>query len=50
MFKTDCEINSWTASWIEGNYDWVSSATAECTENYNIDDVVFTAEIGRAHV
>lgn len=43
MYKVDCEINTWTASWIEDNYDWVSSASADCTENYNVDDVVFTA-------
>ena len=43
MHKTDCEINNWVASWMVGEYDWVSNATADCEENYGVDDVVFSA-------
>ena len=40
--KTDCEINNWVASWMVGNYDWVTDATASCEENYQVDDIVFS--------
>ena len=43
MHKTDCEINNWVASWMVGEYDWVSNATADCEENFGVDDVVFSA-------
>ena len=43
MYKTDCEINNWVASWMVGEYDWVSNATADCEENFGVDDVVFSA-------
>lgn len=43
MKKVDCEINNWVASWMVGNYDWITDATADCEENYGIDDVVFSA-------
>lgn len=43
MLKKDCEINNWTATWLKTNYDWISNATADCEENYDIDDVVFSA-------
>lgn len=42
MYKTDCEINKWVASWMVGNYDWVTDATASCEENYEVDDIVFS--------
>lgn len=43
MKKTDCEINTWVASWMVDNYDWVTNATADCEENYQVDDIVFSA-------
>ena len=43
MQKTDCKINQWVASWMKENYDWVSDATADCFENYQVDDIVFSA-------
>ena len=43
MRKTDCEINNWVASWMVDEYDWITNATADCVENYGIDDIVFTA-------
>ena len=42
MYKTDCEINQWVASWMKGNYDWIVDATANCEENYQVDDIVFS--------
>lgn len=42
MYKVDCEINKWVASWMVGNYDWITDATASCEENYQIDDIVFS--------
>ena len=42
MRKTDCEINNWVASWMIDTYDWVMDATADCEENYKVDDIVFT--------
>lgn len=43
MYKTDCNINTWVSSWMVGNYDWVTNATADCEENYDVDDIVFSA-------
>lgn len=43
MRKTDCEINNWLADWMVDNYDWITNATADCTENYGVDDIVFSA-------
>lgn len=43
MFKTDCEINNWTATWMVGNYNWITNATADCEENFDVDDVVISA-------
>lgn len=43
MHKVDCEINNWVASWMVGEYDWVVDATADCEENFQVDDIVFTA-------
>lgn len=42
MYKTDCEINKWVASWMVSNYDWVTDATASCQENYQVDDIIFS--------
>lgn len=42
MYKTDCKINNWVATWMVGNYDWITNATASCQENYDIDDIVFS--------
>ena len=43
MKKVDCEINTWVASWMIDEFDWITNATADCDENYGIDDVVFSA-------
>lgn len=43
MLKTDCKINNWVASWMVDTYDWITNATADCKENYGIDDIVFSA-------
>ncbi len=50
MHKTDCEINNWVASWMVGNYDWVTDATADCEENYQVDDVIFSASTQSGHI
>ena len=43
MKKTDCNINTWVASYLKDEFDWISDATADCEENYGVDDIVFTA-------
>ena len=43
MFKVDCEINSWISKWLVEEYSWITNATADCEENYDVDDVVFSA-------
>lgn len=43
MHKVDCEINNWLASDLKVRYDWIEDATADCEEDYNPWDVVFTA-------
>lgn len=43
MHKVDCNINTWVASYIKEEFDWISDATADCEENYGVDDIVFTA-------
>lgn len=50
MHKTDCEINTWVASWMVGNYDWITDATADCEENYDIDDIIFSASTSSGHI
>lgn len=50
MHKTDCEINNWVASWMVGNYDWVTDATADCEENYQVDDIIFSASTQSGHI
>ena len=43
MFKVDCEINNWVSNWLVDEYNWIVNATADCEENYDVDDVVFSA-------
>ena len=43
MHKTDCDINTWTSSWMVGEYEWITNAAADCEENYGVDDIVFSA-------
>lgn len=50
MHKTDCDINNWVASWMVGNYDWVTDATADCEENYQVDDIIFSASTKSGHI
>lgn len=50
MYKSDCEINTWVASWMVGNYDWVTDATADCEENYMTDDIAFSASTSSGHI
>lgn len=50
MYKTDCEINTWVASWMVDTYDWITNATADCEENFQVDDVVFSAATSSGEV
>lgn len=42
MHKSDCKINRWVADWMKTNYEWIVDATANCEENYQVDDIVFS--------
>lgn len=42
MMKIDCSANQYVADKLK-EYDWVINATADCEENYWIDDVMFSA-------
>lgn len=41
MYKTDCEINNWVSSCMVSDFDYVVSATANCEENWKVDDIHF---------
>ncbi len=42
MYKVDCEINKWVASWMKSNFEWITDATADCVEDYSVGDIVFS--------
>lgn len=50
MYKPDCEINTWVASWMKGNYDWVTDATVDCEEDYMPYDIAFSASTSSGHI
>lgn len=50
MYKTDCELNNYVASWMKGYYEWVTNATADCEENYQVDDIRFSATTNTGHI
>ncbi len=43
MKKVDCERNNFVAQTLKEKYEWIINATADCQENYGIDDVMFSA-------
>lgn len=43
MYKIDCTLNQFVAKTLRENYEWIINATAECTENFKVDDVMFSA-------
>jgi hypothetical protein len=43
MVKVDCAINKYVAQQLKENYEWIINATADCTENFGIDDIMFSA-------
>lgn len=43
MIKSDCSANKYVADKIKETYEWILNATADCRENFWIDDVMFSA-------
>ena len=43
MVKVDCAINKAIASALLETYPWIIGAEADCTENYEIDDIMISA-------
>lgn len=43
MVKTDCSANTWVSNYINENFDWCINSTADCEENFQINDIDLSA-------
>ena len=43
MVKTDCSANTWVSNYLCENMEWVINCTADCEEDFDIDDLNLSA-------